>query len=424
MKGSGSLVLILFSATAAVAISIDNIQRDIKTPNITPPSHQQHIKQLPHHLRTTNRQLRSEDISTIEFCGKCTWQGNISCEARAQYLVRNSPQSSSNLSLQDARISIFETCKSDGSDLSSIPIDAFCGSCQYMKMNFNCNSRVDYLVTTYYLGREKAIESLLKDGHCINVNWVPPNTTIDDTNSDNSLSNGAIIGIVIGITILLCCCIGLCTALYYNKKKLLEEQTATQQASNQPAGSKRAKASEIRKKVMAEANARNNTDTSPDSSSLEEDIKKKKSLSFAPPVVWNITSDDGDKPDPPTQDEVINKEKNEEKEMDNTQQVLDMMESALDATKTNNNNEDPPDFRDSTISELSCNIDPPTDDEEEGVVLPSTMDEEQTLSNTNGYVNSSGQVVVNKKQDALAIDNETKQNEETEGIVRRISLEP
>ena len=71
-----------------------------------------------------------------------------------------------------------------------------------------------------------------------------------------------------------------------------------------------------------------------------------------------------------------------------------MMESALDTSKTNQN-EDPPDFRDSTISELSCNIDPPTDDEEEGVVLPSTMDEEQALPNANGHVNSSGQVVVN-----------------------------
>ena len=59
---------------------------------------------------------------------------------------------------------------------------------------------------------------------------------------------------------------------------------------------------------------------------------------------------------------------------------------------------------------MSCNIDPPTDDEDEGVVLPSATDEEQALPNEN--------------QDALAIDNETMQNEETEGIVRRISLEP
>ena len=409
MRGSSSLVLIIFSATAAMAISNDNIQRDIKTPIIrTPQYHQQHIIQLPRHLLRTNnnRQLRSDDISTIEFCGKCTWQGNISCEARAQYLVRNSSQSST-LTLQDARISILETCKSDGSDLSSIPIDAFCGTCQYMKMNFNCNSRVDYLVTTYYLGREKAIESLLKDGYCIDVNWVPPQSIEDDDNTnDSSLSNGAIVGIVIGITILLCCCIGLGALYYYTKQRLVNEQATAQQAS-QVGGSKRAKASEIRKKVMAEANARNNTD-SPDSSSREEqDVKKKKSLSFSPPVVWNITSD-GDKPDPPTEDEVINKEK---KEIGNTQQVLDMMESALDTPKTQTKeNEDPPDFRDSTISELSCNIDPPTDDEDEGVVLPSATDEEQALPNEN--------------QDALAIDNETMQNEETEGIVRRISLEP
>ena len=413
MRGSGSLVLVLFSASAAVAISNDNIQRDIKIPNIRTPHQQyQHI-QLPHHLRTNNnRQLRSDDMSTIEFCGKCTWQGNISCEARAQYLVRNSPESSTLTTLQEARISILETCKSDGSDLSTIPIDAFCGTCQYMKMNFNCNSRVDYLVTTYYLGREKAIESLLKDGHCIDVNWVPPTIEEDDNTSDTSLSNGAIIGIVIGITILLCCCIGFGSLYYYKRtKQKSDEQTANQQASNQPAGSKRAKASEIRKKVMAEANARNNTD-SPDSSSRdEEDIKKKKkkSLSFAPPVVWNITSD-GDKPDPPTQEEVSNKEENDKKEVDNTQQVLDEMESALETKK---NNDDPPNFRDSTISELSCNIDPPTDDEDEGVVLPNTMDEEQALPNS-----------VNEKQDALAIDNDARQNEEEEGIVRRISLEP
>jgi len=290
-----------------------------------------------------------------------------------------------------------------------------------MKMNFNCNSRVDYLVTTYYLGREKAIESLLKDGNCIDVNWVPP-STIDDDNTSDSLSNGAIIGIVIGITILLCCCIGFGSLYYYKRTNQKSDEQA--QASQQlPAGSKRAKASEIRKKVMAEANARNNTEDSPDSSSREEqDIKKKKkkSLSFAPPVVWNITQD-GDKPDPPTQDEVINKE-NKKAGVDkdgevssSTQQVLDMMESALDTT--NKDFEDPPDFRDSTISELSCNIDPPTDDEEEGVVLPSTTDEEQALPN----VNSSGQVT-NEKQDALAIDKETRQNEE--GIVRRISLEP
>ena len=415
MRGSSSLVLILFSATAAVVISNDNIQRD-KTSNIRTPLSRQNDSQLPHHLRNNiNRQLRSDtnDISTIEFCGKCTWEGNISCEARAQYLVRNSQ--SSNLSLVDARISILETCKSDGSDLSSIPLDAFCGSCQYMKMNFNCNSRVDYLVTTYYLGREKAIESLLKDGQCIDVYWVPPTNTIDDNRDDSSLSNGAIIGIVIGITIILCCCIGL-GALYYNTKQKLNEQAATQQAS-QPAGGKRAKASEIRKKVMAEANARNNTD-SPDSSSREEEeVKKKKSLSFSPPVVWNITQD-GDKPDPPTHDEVINKEKIQKEGIDNTQQVLDMIESALDTTT--NNNDDPPDFRDSQISELSCNIDPPTDDEDEGVVLPSTADEEQALSNTNGHGNSSGQAT-NEKQDALT-DNETRQNEE--GIVRRISLEP
>jgi len=421
MRGSGSLVLVLFSASAAVAISNDHIQRDIKTPNIRTPQSQQQQQhtQLPRHLLRTNnnRQLRSDnDKSTIEFCGKCTWQGNISCEARAQYLVRNSPEST-NLTLPDARISILETCKSDGSDLSTIPIDAFCGTCQYMKMNFNCNSRVDYLVTTYYLGREKAIESLLKDGNCIDVNWVPP-ITIDDDNTNDSLSNGAIIGIVIGITILLCCCIGLGSLYYYKRTKQNEQAQASQQL---PAGSKRAKASEIRKKVMAEANARNNTEDSPDSSSREEqDVKKKKkkSLSFSPPVVWNITSDDGDKPDPPTQDEILNKETNKKKEIDNTQQVLDMMESALDKTNTNNN-DDPPDFRDSTISELSCNIDPPTDDEEEGVVLPSTMDEEQALPN----VNPSGQVT-NEKQDALAIDNDTRQNEEMEGIVRRISLEP
>ena len=403
MKGRGSLVLVLFSATAAVAIANDNIRHISRTPIIRTPQSQQQRIQLPRHLLRTNyRQLRSDDISTIEFCGKCTWQGNISCEARAQYLVRNSSPEL-NLSLKDARISILETCKSDGSDLSTIPIDAFCGTCQYMKMNFNCNSRVDYLVTTYYLGREKAIESLLKDGNCIDVNWVPPSTIEEDydTNSD-SLSNGAIIGIVIGITILLCCCIGIGSLYYYKRTNQKSDEQA--QASQQlPAGSKRAKASEIRKKVMAEANARNNTD-SPDSSSRDEgDIKKKKSLSFAPPVVWNITQD-GDKPDPPTQDEVINKEKEElDKEGDvssSTQEVLDMMESALDTTKTNNN-EDP--FRDSTISELSCNIDPPTDDEEEGVALPSTTDEEQA---------------------ALATDNETRQNDEEEGIVRRISLEP
>jgi len=56
-------------------------------------------------------------------------------------------------------------------------------------------------------------------------------------------------------------------------------------------------------------------------------------------------------------------------------------------------------------------------------LLPSVLDEEKALPNTNGYVDSSGEVAaVNEKQDSL-VDNDTKQNEE-KGIVRRISLEP
>ena len=117
MRYIAALILLITAViTGGVGASISRVEEPIiiRTP------HQQHllrarsnIQQQPSLIPLT-RNLQN----TIEFCGKCTWSGKISCEARAQFLVKEGRFTT----LQDARVSILDSCKPDGSDKAKAPL--------------------------------------------------------------------------------------------------------------------------------------------------------------------------------------------------------------------------------------------------------------------------------------------------------------
>lgn len=100
---------------------------------------------------TTPRHLQNGNVNIVEYCGQCIWSGNIVCEARAQFLVREY----GDLTLEEARVSILDKCTDDGSDKVVISLDAYCGECPWLAMNFNCDQRVAYLTQTYLLSEER-----------------------------------------------------------------------------------------------------------------------------------------------------------------------------------------------------------------------------------------------------------------------------
>ena len=162
-----SLVLILHTVAAVISCTMAN-------------------PQLRRRNNNSRRHLQNNDnnISTVEYCGQCIWYGNIVCEARAQYLVRNNNVPT----LQDARVSILDRCNGSPSDDNKpMPLEAFCGTCQWGAMDFDCNSRVEYLEATYYLSTEKAKESLLEKGECVDVNYVPVKKEEEKSSSGGSI---------------------------------------------------------------------------------------------------------------------------------------------------------------------------------------------------------------------------------------------
>ena len=311
-----SLVLILNTVAAVMSCTMAN------------PQQEQFLRtNVRRHLQNNN----DNDISTVEYCGQCIWYGNIVCEARAQYLVKNNNAAT----LQEARVSILDRCNGSPSDFKPpTPLEAFCGTCQWGAMDFDCNSRVEYLEVTYYLSTEKAKESLLEKGECVDVNYVPVKKEEDEVNSsEGSISNGAIIGILVGITILLSCGIGVWAGLRHKKKKKEQDEEKKREEiklANTPRARK-AKAKEIRQQILADIenqqeknnkgeedpeqstetllmNEASDTERSPSvlkKTTTTGTSEKRKSISFAPPVVWNITDDtNGPRPDPPSNDEI------------------------------------------------------------------------------------------------------------------------
>ena len=115
--------LILLTTAVITGVGGASISRVEEPMIIRTPPHQQHSH---HQLRAgSNIQQQPSLIplqrnlqNTIEFCGKCTWSGKISCEARAQFLVKEGRFTT----LQDARVSILDSCKPDGSDKAKAPL--------------------------------------------------------------------------------------------------------------------------------------------------------------------------------------------------------------------------------------------------------------------------------------------------------------
>jgi len=110
------------------------------------------------------------------------------------------PWNEKGMTLRAARDSIHDRCQSTE---VKIPLSAFCGECQWKEMQFNCDARVEYLVDIYNNRPDKAREGLLEKGECVDPSYVPPsrNKAENDAGGSRSqLSNGAIVGIVLGIT--------------------------------------------------------------------------------------------------------------------------------------------------------------------------------------------------------------------------------
>lgn len=140
---SALAILPLLAATASAAVAIGSDPTNNNTPNL----------RLRRHL--------AEVVSTTEisnsYCGRCKWKGsNIVCESRAQYLVREHNYDS----LVAARESILDDCADDGSDKVTVSLDAWCGDCPWLQMNFNCDARKDFLVSQYFLGEERELFAL------------------------------------------------------------------------------------------------------------------------------------------------------------------------------------------------------------------------------------------------------------------------
>ena len=108
----------ILSSREEQPIRTHTYHHQLRTRSINNIQQQQQQPSLPT-LQQRNLQSNNDDgISTIEFCGKCTWSANISCEARAQFLVKEGRFET----LQDARVSILQSCKPDGSDRAKIPL--------------------------------------------------------------------------------------------------------------------------------------------------------------------------------------------------------------------------------------------------------------------------------------------------------------
>ena len=120
MRYIAALILLTTAViTGGVGASISRVEE----PMIIRTPHQQHSHQLRARSNIQQQQpslipLQRNLQNTIEFCGKCTWSGKISCEARAQFLVKEGRFTT----LQDARVSILDSCKPDGSDKAKAPL--------------------------------------------------------------------------------------------------------------------------------------------------------------------------------------------------------------------------------------------------------------------------------------------------------------
>lgn len=194
-----SLVALLLPLLAVTAIIVGADGLNSIAPKIRGAA-RQHLQQRP---QTTIRALAADPARELqEFCGQCTWEGAIVCEARAQYLV----QTYAFASIAEARASILAECTSDGSEEVKLPLDAFCGTCPWQNMNFDCRARAEFLVGQYKLSMEKAMEGLLEKGECVDPNYKPAKAEDGEEDSDG-MSLGAIIGIVVGVTAFLMCLI-------------------------------------------------------------------------------------------------------------------------------------------------------------------------------------------------------------------------
>lgn len=117
MRYIAALILLITAViTGGVGASISRVEEPIiiRTP------HQQHLLRARSNIQQQPSliPLQRNLQNTIEFCGKCTWSGKISCEARAQFLVKEGRFTT----LQDARVSILDSCKPDGSDKAKAPL--------------------------------------------------------------------------------------------------------------------------------------------------------------------------------------------------------------------------------------------------------------------------------------------------------------
>mmetsp|Transcript_369 Transcript_369/g.774 ORF Transcript_369/g.774 Transcript_369/m.774 type:complete len:351 (-) Transcript_369:103-1155(-) len=166
-----------------------------------------------------------------QFCGQCIWAGTIVCEARAQYLVNQY----GDLTLEEAREEIFEDCSSDDGEpeeatapgATAMSLDAYCGECPWENMNFNCDSRVSYIEQNYHLSNEKAKESLLEQGQCIDPNYVAPIDTglnITYPNATTESSSSSIWMIVAIVLIIILLFVIIIIAIQHRQKKILQEE--------------------------------------------------------------------------------------------------------------------------------------------------------------------------------------------------------
>ena len=143
------------------------------------------------HEQQRLRQLQVVELGKLKFCGQCIHQKNQVCEARAQHLLRMGIFSE--LTNAQEQITTIEQARSSITDSQcytvtgepppdpndeyntvqkDILMQSFCGGCVWQDgMGFNCNTRIAYLMNTYYLSEYKARESVLEDGLCIDPNF-------------------------------------------------------------------------------------------------------------------------------------------------------------------------------------------------------------------------------------------------------------
>ena len=74
------------------------------------------------------------------------------------------------LTLEEARESIFEDCSSDDGEpeedeeethgATVVSLDAYCGLCPWENANLTCDNRLSFIEQNYYLSNEKVITNL------------------------------------------------------------------------------------------------------------------------------------------------------------------------------------------------------------------------------------------------------------------------